>query len=58
MMRLPYFDELLLPHNIDVMHTEKNVAEAIFGIIWTFLIRQRIMLRLEWIRRGYAIDQS
>ena len=30
---LPYFDELLLPHNIDVMHTEKNGAEAIFGTI-------------------------
>jgi hypothetical protein len=30
---LPYFDDLLLPHNIDVMHTEKNVAEAIFGTI-------------------------
>ena len=27
--RLPYFDDLLLPHNIDVMHTEKNVAEAL-----------------------------
>ena len=25
--RLPYFDDLLLPHNIDVMHTEKNIAE-------------------------------
>jgi hypothetical protein len=25
--RLPYYDDLLLPHNIDVMHTEKNVAE-------------------------------
>ena len=30
---LPYFDDLLLPHNIDVMHTEKNIAEAIFGTI-------------------------
>ena len=30
---LPYFDDLLLPHNIDVMHTEKNVVEAIFGTI-------------------------
>ena len=30
---LPYFDDLLLPHNIDVMHTKKNVAEAIFGTI-------------------------
>jgi hypothetical protein len=27
--RLPYYDELLLPQNIDVMHTEKNVAEAL-----------------------------
>jgi len=27
---LLYFPELLRPHNIDVMHTEKNVAEAIF----------------------------
>ena len=23
---LPYFDDLLLPHNIDVMHTEKNIT--------------------------------
>ena len=23
----------MLPHNIDVMHTEKNIAEAIFGTI-------------------------
>ena len=30
---LPYFDDLRLPHNIDVIHTEKNIAEAIFGII-------------------------
>ena len=30
---LPYFDDLLLSHNIDVMHTEKNIAEAIFGTI-------------------------
>jgi len=27
--RLPYFKHLALPHNIDVMHTEKNVAEAL-----------------------------
>jgi hypothetical protein len=31
--RLPYFKELLLPHNIDVMHTEKNVTEALWGTI-------------------------
>ena len=31
--RLPYFDDLLLPHNIDVMHTEKNIAEALWATI-------------------------
>ena len=32
LMRLPYFDDLL-PHNIDVMHTEKNIAEALWGTL-------------------------
>jgi hypothetical protein len=32
--QLPYFHKLLLPHNIDVMHNEKNVAEAIFSTIF------------------------
>ena len=32
MTRLPYFDDLLLPHNIDVMHTEKNIAEALWEL--------------------------
>jgi hypothetical protein len=31
--RLPYYDDLLLPLNIDVMHTEKNVAEALWVTI-------------------------
>jgi hypothetical protein len=31
--RLPYFDDILLPHNIDVMHIERNVAEALWGTI-------------------------
>ncbi|XP_066334207.1 uncharacterized protein [Miscanthus floridulus] len=31
--RLPYFKHLLLPHNIDVMHTEKNVAEALWATL-------------------------
>jgi hypothetical protein len=31
--RLPYYDDMLLPHNIDVMHTEKNVAEALWAIV-------------------------
>jgi hypothetical protein len=31
--RLPYYDDMLLPHNIDVMHTEKNVADALKATI-------------------------
>jgi hypothetical protein len=31
--RLLYYDDLLLPHNIDVMRTEKNVAEALWATI-------------------------
>jgi hypothetical protein len=31
--RLTYYDDLLLPHNIDVMHTENNVAEALWTAI-------------------------
>jgi len=33
LMMLPYYNDLLLPHNIDVMHTEKNVAEALWATI-------------------------
>ena len=31
--RLPYINDLLLPHNIDAMHTEKNWGEALFGTV-------------------------
>lgn len=30
--RLPYYHKLLLPHNIDVMHNERNVMDAIFNM--------------------------
>jgi hypothetical protein len=30
---LPYFSQLLYPHNIDVMHTEKNVTKVVFNTI-------------------------
>jgi hypothetical protein len=29
----PYYDDMLLPHNIDVMHTEKNVVQALWATI-------------------------
>jgi hypothetical protein len=31
--KLPYFKDLKLPHNIDVMHTGKNVADSIFHTV-------------------------
>jgi hypothetical protein len=31
--RLPYYDDLLLPHNSDVMHTKKNIVETLWAII-------------------------
>ena len=31
---LPYFKDLLCAHNIDVMHTEKNITEALFGTLF------------------------
>ena len=36
--RLPYMDDLLLlPHNIDMMHSKKNIAEALWGTIMDIL---------------------
>ena len=46
--RLPYFADLLLPHNIDVMHTEKNIAEALFGTIFdTEKTKDNVKARLD-----------
>jgi hypothetical protein len=33
LLRLPYFDDLLLSHNIDVMHAKKNVTKTLWAII-------------------------
>ncbi|XP_073351930.1 uncharacterized protein [Aegilops tauschii subsp. strangulata] len=33
LMKLPYFKDFKLQYNIDVMHTEKNVAESLFRTI-------------------------
>ena len=56
--RLPYMDDLLLPHNIDMMHSEKILLRHSGVQSWTFLIKQRTMLRPEWIKLVYAIDQN
>jgi hypothetical protein len=33
LLRLLYFDDLLFPHNIDVMYTKKNITEALWATI-------------------------
>ena len=32
--KLPYFEDLEFPHNIDIMHTEKNISEAVWSTVW------------------------
>jgi hypothetical protein len=39
--RLPYYDNLLLPHNIDVMHIEKNVAETLWATIMDIPVKSK-----------------
>jgi hypothetical protein len=31
---LPYWKDLLLPHNLDVMHIEKNICD---NLLWTLM---------------------
>jgi hypothetical protein len=37
LMKLEYYKDLELPHNIDVMHTEKNVGESLFHTVMNIL---------------------
>jgi hypothetical protein len=39
--KLPYFDKLLIRHNIDVMHNEKNLAEALLVTCMDFSDRTK-----------------
>jgi len=55
--RLPYIDDLLLPHNIDVMHTKKNWDEALFGTVMD-TDKTKDNVKLEWIWQHCAIDQD
>ncbi|KAK1612811.1 hypothetical protein QYE76_036484 [Lolium multiflorum] len=46
--KLPYFEFLELPHNIDVMHTEKNIGEAIWStIVDTEKTKDNIKARID-----------
>jgi hypothetical protein len=53
--KLPYFEDLELPHNIDVMHTEKNISEALWSTIMdTEKSKDNIKARIdqqEWCDR-------
>jgi hypothetical protein len=55
--KLPYFEDLELPHNIDVMHTEKNISEALWSTIMdTEKTKDNIKARLdqqEWCDRPH-----
>ncbi|KAK1611624.1 hypothetical protein QYE76_035297 [Lolium multiflorum] len=54
--KLPYFEFLELPHNIDVMHIEKNISEAIWStIVDTEKTKDNIKARIDqerWYRSG------
>jgi hypothetical protein len=56
--RLPYYDDLLLTHNIDMMHTEKNVIEALWAIIMDIPNKLKDNVKEEWIWQRYVIDQT
>jgi hypothetical protein len=54
--KLPYFHKLLVPHNIDVMHTEKMLQRPFLTLALTFQIRQKIMSKLDLIKQLFAIE--
>lgn len=46
--QLPYFPKLLLPHNIDVMHNEKNMGEAVWNTCFdTDKTKDNVKARLD-----------
>ena len=56
--RLPYMQDLLLPHNIDMMHLEKNIAEALFGTIMDISDKTKDNVKARVDQKHYVIDQS
>ncbi|GJW20015.1 transposase, Ptta/En/Spm [Tanacetum coccineum] len=48
---LPYWHLLLVRHNLDVMHIEKNVSRISSTLSWT-LQKQKIISRQGWISRS------
>jgi hypothetical protein len=42
---LPYYDDPLLPHNVDVMHTEKNVVQALWTTIMDISGKSKVNIK-------------
>ena len=56
--RLPYMQDLLLPHNIDMMYSEKNIAEALFGTIMDISDKTKDNVKARVDQETDAIDQN
>ena len=52
-----YFKDLLYPQNIDVMHTEKNIAKALFGTLFGIDGKSKDNTKVESIWRRYVIGR-
>lgn len=52
--QLPYWKDLLLRHNLDVMHIEKNICDNILGIIMNIEGKPRILLRCVLILKKWV----
>jgi hypothetical protein len=59
--QLPYYENLKLPHNIDVMHAEKNVAESVFNTVLNIpeKTKDNVKARVEiWVRLLFKAHKS
>ena len=48
---LPYWDSLLIRHNLDVMHIEKNICESILGTLLEESKVYSLMVNVRTVRR-------
>jgi hypothetical protein len=51
---LPYMPMLILIHNIDVMHHERNMGESIISTCMGFLAKQKTTRRLNRIWQSFV----
>lgn len=61
---LPYWSSLLIRHNLDVMHIEKNVFDNVFKTIWNVkgktkdTVKSRIELNAYCSRLELKVNQQ